>query len=81
MVIIMVVVIIVIIVIDVVGRCALTPSSATLVAVAIAHIFSVAIALVTVACSCRRHSPLSPWPSPLIELIEIVVYYVKFIAP
>jgi hypothetical protein len=40
MVIIMVVVIIVIIVIDVVGRCALTPLSATLVAVAIAHIFA-----------------------------------------
>jgi hypothetical protein len=56
MVIIMVLDDIVVIVIDVVGRRSLTPSSsATLVAVAIAHIFVVAIALVAVArphCCC-----------------------------
>jgi len=47
MVIIMVVVVIVVIVIHVVGRRSLTPSSsATLVAVAIAHNFAVAIALI-----------------------------------
>jgi hypothetical protein len=65
MVVIIVIIVIVIILIDVVGRRPLTPlSSATLVAVAITHIFAVAIALTLVAVAHPRRCRLPSLPSP-----------------